>query len=107
MSMLPIGYVPISAKDQYNFTDPHLSERNNYYRLKIMDEDGQFTYSKTVMVLNTEKTEIICYPNPVKETLNISSSANSFTYFIYDICMARKYSKGNRQTSKQGFHVRR
>ncbi|MBK9482608.1 MAG: T9SS type A sorting domain-containing protein [Bacteroidetes bacterium] len=81
----PIGYVPISAKDQYNFTDPHLSERNNYYRLKIMDEDGQFTYSKTVMVLNTEKTEMVCFPNPIHEELNISSSAYPFTYHLYDL----------------------
>ncbi|MBK7587909.1 MAG: T9SS type A sorting domain-containing protein [Bacteroidetes bacterium] len=80
-----IGYTEATEKNEYTFTDPQLSDRNNFYRLKIMDEDGQFTYSKTVLVINTEKTEMVCFPNPIHEELNISSSAYPFTYHLYDL----------------------
>jgi hypothetical protein len=45
----------------------------NYYRLKQTDFDGQFSYSKIVMVDFTETGEIVnIYPNPVnQQTLTI------------------------------------
>lgn len=39
----------------------------NYYRLRIYDSEGDFTYSETVSALWNEKTQpmIVVYPNPV------------------------------------------
>lgn len=60
--------------NHYNFTDHTPFSGPNYYRLKIVDEDGKYTYSNVVMVMNeylqNQLTSI--YPNPVNEKLNCS-----------------------------------
>jgi Secretion system C-terminal sorting domain len=45
----------------------------NYYRLKIVDNDGGFTYSKTIAFKNQNKSNdiIAFYPNPVTNVLNV------------------------------------
>jgi Secretion system C-terminal sorting domain len=45
----------------------------NYYRLKMVDNDGTFTYSKTIAFKSQDKTSgiIAFYPNPVTNALNV------------------------------------
>jgi Secretion system C-terminal sorting domain len=45
----------------------------NYYRLKIMDNNGQFKYSKIISFTGTHaaKNSIAFYPNPAKHVLNV------------------------------------
>ena len=57
------------------------SDRNplmgtSYYRLKQIDFDGQFSYSKTVVVEIKDDVEIAVYPNPIasNQMLNISGA---------------------------------
>lgn len=67
----------------YQFIDDHsivnLSTKNIYYRLKQVDFDGKFEYSKTVSV-NTEKLPTNnfynIYPNPGNEQLTIDCFDN-------------------------------
>ena len=59
---------------QYSFTDNHLPESANtiYYRLKLVDADGQFTYSNTLLVKATGlKENIFVYPTPAADFINI------------------------------------
>ena len=62
----------------YNFTD-HNFNQNAYYRLKQVDMDGTFDYSKTI-ALNTEgsknKSVIKSYPNPVSDALTVETSVS-------------------------------
>ena len=46
----------------------------NYYRLKMVDLDGSYTYSEIRKVFMDKKTEVQIYPNPVSEVVNISLS---------------------------------
>ncbi len=48
----------------------------NYYRLKMVDNDGSFTYSKTVAIDWTKPSskQWSVYPNPVKDKLYISGN---------------------------------
>ncbi len=47
-----------------------------YYRLKSVDLDGRFTYSDIVTILLNKKMEqLIVYPNPAKEKINIQTTA--------------------------------
>jgi trimeric autotransporter adhesin len=53
-----------------------------YYRLKQVDFDGRFTYSKTVMVSNGDMREAIApvaYPNPFGNDLSVTFSSESET----------------------------
>ena len=59
----------------------------NYYRLKQVDLNGQFEFSKTISVdmLNAGKT-ISVYPNPVKDNVTIETNITSdYTIELFDI----------------------
>ena len=57
---------------QYSFQDNYPLTGINYYRLKQLDIDGKFEYSRIVQLSFDQKGTITIYPNPVKEWLNIS-----------------------------------
>jgi hypothetical protein len=61
---------------QYSFTDNNitaLGTRIVYYRLKQIDIDGHFTYSKIIaLTTDNEGGLIIVYPNPVVNEANIT-----------------------------------
>jgi uncharacterized repeat protein (TIGR03803 family) len=61
-----------SSITNYSFIDDSPLNETNYYRLKQIDIDGKFTYSKIVSVNfgNTEK--IVVFPNPASDRLYIS-----------------------------------
>jgi hypothetical protein len=58
----------------YETTDATPKEGNNYYRLKMYDKDGKFTYSYVLLIKVSKdgKIEFVMYPNPVKNQLVIS-----------------------------------
>jgi endonuclease I len=78
-----IGTVAGKNLADYSFSDNELPNTSLvYYRLKMIDADGKYTYSKTVVVkLNNNLSNAIVYPNPTAENLNIklqqTLSANS------------------------------
>jgi endonuclease I len=68
-----IGEVAGANLSNYDFTDNNLPKSSViYYRLKMVDIDGAFKYSKVVPVrLNNNLSNAIVYPNPTKDNLNI------------------------------------
>ena len=75
----PIGEVvgngtTFEQKD-YSFVDAEPQHGLNHYRLKQIDFDGGFEYSKIVAInLNLEGNSISLFPNPVKDYLNLKFS---------------------------------
>jgi choice-of-anchor B domain-containing protein len=67
-----------NAPSEYLSFDKNPKVGTNYYRLKTVDNDGSFDYSKVVAVefFNT-KPSVFLYPNPSKNRLFLSN--NSFT----------------------------
>lgn len=71
---------------------PHTEYRsgNNYYRLKMVDQDGVFTYSDIVVInvnMQGEDTYTL-YPNPAKENVTLDWSTSkevSVNINIYDV----------------------
>ena len=57
----------------YSFTDASPVNGMNYYRLKQVDLDGQFVYSKVVAVNfnGTEANVVAVYPNPAHESFQL------------------------------------
>ncbi|MFT3933169.1 MAG: T9SS type A sorting domain-containing protein [Chitinophagaceae bacterium] len=56
----------------YSLVDPNPIIGDNYYRLKPVDKDGKFTYSKVVKVNFTKLPGIRISPNPASSYLYIS-----------------------------------
>lgn len=72
-SFVRIGSVKASgntATAEYSFTDKNLTAGMLYYRLKMIDIDGRFTYSNIVSIKDSKAHNIEIYPNPVSKTLN-------------------------------------
>ena len=60
----------------YSLTDAQPS-RLNYYRLKMVDNNGHFTYSKTVALVGQNKPSetVDLYPNPTNDAVTIQVGA--------------------------------
>jgi hypothetical protein len=59
------------ANGQYSFIDAQPLPSVNYYRLKMIDQNGGYSYSKTVQVRYDKNASITIFPNPVKEVVNV------------------------------------
>jgi pectate lyase len=57
--------------NQYSLNDAALPIGTTYYRVKQVDTDGAFTYSKTVSVTKRSDAAISLYPNPANNKLTI------------------------------------
>lgn len=66
----------------YQFTDPSPFGMT-YYRLKQLDHDGKFEYSKVVAV-KSEAAIVKVYPNPAQEHLTISGISQKQPFSIVD-----------------------
>jgi hypothetical protein len=69
-----------TANDQYKtytfFDDKSLTGKI-YYRLKLIEADGKFSYSKVVTVNVTKTAFTSIYPNPVHNFLNVAIDVTS------------------------------
>jgi hypothetical protein len=80
-SFAPIGTVAAKGGNEltnYNFDDAKLSEDINYYRLKMVDNDGSFKYSNTVAIKLGSKGSskgLSLFPNPVNDHITIDHAA--------------------------------
>ncbi|MFT3935277.1 MAG: T9SS type A sorting domain-containing protein [Chitinophagaceae bacterium] len=65
-----------STAVQYQYTDKDISGLYEYYRLKLVNQDGSFTYSAIKKVsFGTVNNTLACYPNPANNTLYVESNA--------------------------------
>lgn len=77
-----IDYTPIATiaakknvNNTYDIKDNNLTDDMYMYRLKMIDQDGQYSYSNTLKISTegNENTTLIEFsPNPTKEILNIN-----------------------------------
>jgi Secretion system C-terminal sorting domain/SprB repeat len=63
-----------APSNYYIFQDSRPESGMNYYRLRIVDENGKSAYSNIVMLSWTSKG-VRFYPNPAKDVLNIEVSS--------------------------------
>lgn len=74
-----IGFVKgaIESNDikSYSFKDTQPLKNTSYYRLKQLDTNGKFSYSRTIAIL-TETSEklLMLYPNPTSDMLTIKTN---------------------------------
>ncbi|MEO6255025.1 MAG: FG-GAP-like repeat-containing protein [Ferruginibacter sp.] len=69
-----IGSLPaknVSGIQSYSFIDDHATGKKQFYRLKIKGITGQFDYSNIQQLQNDGATEILVFPNPTADILNL------------------------------------
>jgi hypothetical protein len=66
------GKGTIDLRNDYTFTDESPLKGINYYRLKQVDFDGQFSYTRAESVIRDGDGSISLYPNPTANILKIN-----------------------------------
>jgi hypothetical protein len=61
------GQGGLNINTPYNYLDKHINQGKNYYRLKSVDHDGSFEYSKLVYLYWNNGSGIKLYPNPLED----------------------------------------
>jgi hypothetical protein len=59
----------VSTTTNYSYTDQQPLQSTNFYRIKMVDANGTFTYSKVVAVKIDSKELLQIFPNPTKDIL--------------------------------------
>jgi Leucine-rich repeat (LRR) protein len=92
VSFASIGTVTAKSTPEanaYNFTDNSPLTGNNFYRLKMADLDGHFTYSPIVLVrLDAAPLTSFAYPNPAHAMTSLvfnSRAASNYSIQITDL----------------------
>ena len=68
--------------NNYNFTDLNPVTGNNFYRLKMIDIDGKFSYSSVIAIrISDAAFKLSAYPNP----------ANNISTLVFNSAAAEKY----------------
>jgi hypothetical protein len=63
------------APQKYSYKDANPAQGTAFYRLKMLDIDGKFSYSKVVTTkLDCVKNPFSVYPNPVTDILTVNNS---------------------------------
>ena len=76
-----------SDLQNYNFTHTLNAKQNGvlYYRLKQLDNDGKFEYSKIIALSNGQNTNVVAYPNPSKGEFTLLGTIDeSATYEVFN-----------------------
>ena len=74
----PIGTLPaknISGIQSYTFIDGNATGKQQFYRLKIKGIPGQTDYSNIQQLQNNASTEILVFPNPTTDVLQLQLNA--------------------------------
>ncbi|HWB93481.1 MAG TPA: T9SS type A sorting domain-containing protein, partial [Puia sp.] len=75
-----------SGLNNYLYTDTRVAEGPNYYRLRIVDQDGQYSWSPIRTIDGSGPGGITIYPNPVQNgNLYISTTVNTQQIRLMDV----------------------
>lgn len=88
-----------TQQEAYVFRDAHVSLKAAYYRLKMVDTDGTFAYSKMETVRFIE-TQAAMFPNPIGNDglLHLTDGANATNIAIFDISGLKVFEKNGAAT---------
>jgi hypothetical protein len=75
-----VGDISYKANEnRYQFTHNEIAKEINYYRLKLKDQNGAFTYSKTLTIKNNMVArDLVVYPQPAGSytTVQVHAAGN-------------------------------
>lgn len=102
----PIGTMPASAgslgsngESDYTFYDRQPLSSMNYYRLKLIDQNGGHTFSKILAITFDKDQGLEVFPNPARDLLNIQWQLPSGAVSIKILDVAGRVVRSQEVTS--------
>lgn len=71
------GAINTYTSRNYTFLDKNPDPGTNYYRLKQIDIDGQYSYSKIIAVHNKSASKDLVFPNPARDFVTVTNDTQS------------------------------
>ena len=84
------GAGSVAVQHQYSFTDKAPVKGINYYRLKQVDNNGNYTYSSIAKISFAGEIPFSIYPNPAVNTVSLVIPANTSASVVNIFDMAGK-----------------
>ena len=79
----------------YSFTDNQIKNTAVlYYRLKQVDLDGRFDYSKTILINAKNNNGISTFPNPTITTLNVTYNTQKASSYVVSDNTGKVFKRG-------------
>lgn len=99
----------LQRTNNYNFTDAAPATGNNYYRLRMINSNGSFSYSNTVKItLNERSSAMVVSPNPgIGDFIYLANTgieSGTMGYIITD-AVGRIVCRGNVSNSTSAINV--
>ncbi|MCW3071690.1 MAG: hypothetical protein JWO44_1580 [Bacteroidetes bacterium] len=89
------GHGNSSSVLNYDFPDHHPMPGINYYRLKQVDFNGDYTYSNAIAIDTEEDSFVLAYPNPSSsQQVSVGVSENISEISIYNMMGEVVYHSG-------------
>ncbi len=63
----PLGTVSAKNQSLYKYQSAHIPKQKEFCRLKLVDNNGGFVYSKTIVLYANAKSTVRIFPNPASE----------------------------------------
>ena len=89
-----------TALRNYSFTDPKPVTGENLYRLRMVDKDETFAYSRIRSITFGEVSDLSVYPNPSSDFINIRDYADVKEISILDLKGNTVYQSDTLQTGE-------
>lgn len=94
-----LGMVKASFQSKYSFAVAASQTAYQLYRLKLVDQNGKFDYSKILRIENEHTVKTTVFPNPAYNSVTISSGEPIIFISLADIsgkkCLQRKIDNSN------------
>jgi hypothetical protein len=68
---VPAATAPIASENEYSYVDDQPIPSLDYYRLKMIDKDGHYGYSKILPVRYDPIPALTLFPNPAGNIVNV------------------------------------
>jgi hypothetical protein len=99
-----------SGKQYYSFIDDKTINKKQYYRLKIKGTAGQIQYSNIQQLQNDKAIEILVFPNPTTDILQLQLNKNYSCMNVQIVNalgqVVKQYSKLSTQNQLIQIHVK-
>ncbi len=105
---IPMAIVPASNKESYSYVN-YITGTKSYYRLKMVNKDGSFSYSKVIVLGKQTARLFSIYPNPAKDfiTVTVDKLSAETTVLILDetgkILKQEELTTHSKQIAIKGF----
>ena len=93
----------LPGQSTFQYTDALNYDARSYYRIKVLEKDGSSIYTRIIVILNEETTDLFSVsPNPATSYINIKSSGSSK---LVDIRVLNANGAEVKKVAKQNFAI--